>query len=76
MIFQHFIQQLHRHFLRKCAALFDVLISAGTKAFYMHMVSAQIQGFTFVISLVFFLFFGNHTALNTAADEAYQQPVQ
>lgn len=56
MIFQQFIQRLHRHFLRKCAAFFDVLISAGTKAFYMHMVSAQIQGFTFVISLVFLLF--------------------
>lgn len=67
VVFQ-FIQR-HRHFLRKSAALIDV-VSAGTKAFYMHMVSAQIQ--TIHLSFHLFFFFKNHTALNTAADEAYQ----
>lgn len=68
VVFQQFIQR-HRHFLRKCAASIDVF-SAGTKAFYMHMVSAQIQTIHLSFHLSFF-FFKNHTALNTAADEVY-----
>lgn len=64
-IFQQFIQQLHRHFLKKCAAFIWLMFDkCGNQSFFdMHMVSAQIRAIGFCRVTCHFCFFLKITQL-------------